>query len=311
MFISHESSYDRVESFSQELAMLAFVFPGQGAQKRGMGEGLFDEVPEYATIERGVDSLLGYSMRKLCLEDADDRLKDSQYTQPALYTVNALHYYSAVARGERPQFVAGHSLGEYNALLAAGVFDFMTGLRLVRERGRIFSRALDGGMGAVIGLDVNRIAAVLRESGLTTLDIANLNSPTQTVLSGPLRDITRAGPFFERAGAQLYVPLNVSGAFHSRYMADAKSAFGRFIASFTFEKARIPVISNVTGEPYAGDRPTETVQRLLTEQITNSVQWVKSISYLLAAGVSTFKEIGPGTVLTRLIQQIPRQAKAS
>src|SRR5207244_4392938 len=137
--------------------MIALVFPGQGSQKRGMGQGLFDEVPEYAAFEKDVDAILGYSMRKLCLEDAENRVKETQFTQPSLYVVNALHYYKAAAEGTRPDYLAGHSLGEYNALLAAGVFDFLTGLRLVKKRGELMSRAKNGGMGAVIGLSASTI----------------------------------------------------------------------------------------------------------------------------------------------------------
>jgi malonyl CoA-acyl carrier protein transacylase len=138
--------------------MIAFVFPGQGSQKKGMGQGLFDEVREYGAVEKEVDSILGYSMRKLCLEDTDNRLKETQYTQPSLYVVNALHYYKAISQGVLPTYVAGHSLGEYNALLAAGVFDFLTGLRLVKKRGELMSQAKNGGMGAVIGLGATMIA---------------------------------------------------------------------------------------------------------------------------------------------------------
>src|SRR5258707_2702450 len=133
--------------------MIAFVFPGQGSQKRGMGQGLFDEVREYGAVEKDVDAILGYSLRKLCLEDADNRLKETQFTQPSLYVVNALHYYKAVSQGTHPAYLAGHSLGEYNALHAAGVFDFLTGLRLVKRRGELMSQARNGGKGAVIGVN--------------------------------------------------------------------------------------------------------------------------------------------------------------
>ena len=214
--------------------MIAFVFPGQGSQKRGMGQGLFDEVPEYSVVEREVDAILGYSMRRLCLEDPDNRLKETQYTQPSLYVVNALHYYKAVREGASPSYVAGHSLGEYDALLAAGVFDFLTGLRLVQKRGALMSEARNGGMGAVIGLKPDAIAAVLSQNGLPGIDIANFNTPSQTVVSGPVDDIQRAGPFFEKAGAQMYVPLQVSAAFHSRYMAEAAKAFADFLAPLSF-----------------------------------------------------------------------------
>jgi malonyl CoA-acyl carrier protein transacylase len=288
--------------------MIAFVFPGQGSQKRGMGQGLFDEVREYAAVERDVDAILGYSMRKLCLEDADNRLKDTQYTQPSLYVANALHYYKAVADGQRPDYVAGHSLGEYNALLAAGVFDFLTGLRLVKKRGELMSQAKDGGMAAVIGLDADAIANVLRDNGLGGIDVANFNSPSQTVVSGPVDEIKRAGPLFEAAGARMCMPLPVSAAFHSRYMEDAAKRFAEFLAPMTFAAPKVPVIANVTAEPYPVEDASEAVKALLVRQITHSVQWVRSVRYLGAQGVDQFAEMGPGNVLTRLVQQIQQSA---
>ena len=290
--------------------MLAYVFPGQGSQKRGMGGSLFDEVPEYREVEAKVDHLLGYSMRRLCREGSEEQLRDTRYTQPALYVANALHYYSALARGGRPSYVAGHSLGEFNALLAAGCFDFLTGLRLVQERGRILGQAKNGGMAAVIGMDGARVATALRAAGLSSIDIANYNSPLQIVISGPKTDVEGAAQPLERAGARLCISLPVGAAFHSRYMMDAKAAFGQFLRGYEFRKPVVPVISNVTGEPYPTREPTETIRDLLVEQITGSVQWVKSIAYLRAVGVRVFEEIGPGTVLTRLIEQIPAPAKA-
>src|SRR5437868_2076523 len=156
--------------------MLVYVFPGQGSQKKGMGQGLFDTVPEYRGLEPQVDQLLGYSLRQLCLEDAQGSLKDTRHTQPALYIVNALTCYQALASGEQPQALAGHSFGEYNALLAAGCFDLLTGLRMVLKRGELMGRASGGGMAAVIGLEAARIEAVLAEQQIGTLDVANYNS---------------------------------------------------------------------------------------------------------------------------------------
>jgi malonyl CoA-acyl carrier protein transacylase len=282
--------------------MLAFVFPGQGSQKRGMGQGLFDEVPEYTAVEKDVDAIVGYSMRKLCLEDPDNRLKETQFTQPSLYVVNALHYYKAVAQGTRPAYVAGHSLGEYNALLAAGAFDFLTGLKLV------MSQAKNGGMGAVIGLDAGTISKVIDDSGLSSLDVANFNTPSQTVVSGPVDDIKRAGPPFEKAGAQMFIPLQVSAAFHSRYMADAAKAFADFLAPMSFAAPAIPVVANATARPYPADNASESVKSLLAKQITSSVQWTQSVRFLIDQGVTQFTELGPGNVLTRMVQQI-QQAK--
>lgn len=287
--------------------MIAFVFPGQGSQRRGMGQGLFDEVREVAAVERDVDAILGYSLRKLCLEDTDNRLKETQYTQPCLYTVNALHYYKALSEGTRPDYVAGHSLGEYNALLAAGVFDFLTGLRLVKKRGELMSQAKNGAMGAVIGLGVSVIHKVIKENGLASIDVANFNSPLQTVISGPVEDIHRAGPLFEKGGARMYMPLQVSAAFHSRYMASAAQAFADFLAPMSFAAPKIPVIANVTALPYPAQNTSESVKALLVKQIAQSVQWTKSVRFLISQGVTEFKEIGPGNVLTKSVQQIQQE----
>ncbi len=287
--------------------MIAFIFPGQGSQKRGMGLGLFDEVREYAVLEQDVDTILGYSLRKLCLEDAENRLKETQFTQPSLYVVNALHYYNAVNQGVHPSYLAGHSLGEYNALLAAGVFDFLTGLRLVKKRGELMSQAKNGGMGAVIGLGADAIAKLIQENGLANLDVANFNSPSQIVVSGLVEDVKRAGPIFERAGARMFMPLQVSAAFHSRYMADATKAFADFLAPMSFAAPKIPVVANATAQPYPTQNASESVKSLLVAQITHSVQWTQSMRFLISQGVTQFSEMGPGNVLTRLGQQIRQE----
>jgi malonyl CoA-acyl carrier protein transacylase len=290
--------------------MIAFVFPGQGSQKRGMGQGLFDTVPEYAAVESDVDAIVGYSMRKLCLEDADDRLKQTQFTQPSLYVVNALHYYKAVGEGARPAYLAGHSLGEYNALLAAGVFDFLTGLRLVKKRGMLMSQATNGGMAAVIGMSAETVAQVIARHGLSSIDVANFNTPAQIVISGPVDDIKRAGPLFDQEGARMYMPLQVSAAFHSRYMADAAKAFAEFLTPMTFAAPKTPVVANATAEPYPAANASESVKSLLVNQITQSVQWTRSIRFLASQGVTQFTEMGPGNVLTRMVQQIQQSKDA-
>jgi malonyl CoA-acyl carrier protein transacylase len=286
--------------------MIAFLFPGQGSQRRGMGQGLFDEVHEYAAVEKDVDAILGYSLRQLCLVDADNRLKETQFTQPCLYVVNTLHYYKTLSQGTRPHCLAGHSLGEYNALCAAGVFDFLTGLRLVQKRGELMSQAKNGAMGAVIGLGVGVIAKVIKDNALASIDVANFNSPSQIVVSGPVEDIKRAGPCFEKGGARMYVPLQVSAAFHSRYMADAAAAFAEFLGPMPFALPKIPVIANVTAQPYPTE-DAETVKSLLVSQIAHSVLWTQSIQFLIAQGVTRFVEVGPGNVLTKTLQQIQQE----
>jgi len=284
--------------------MQVFVFPGQGSQKRGMGQTLFDEVAQFGNAERDIDALLGYSLRELCLQDSQNRLAQTEYTQPSLYVVNALHYYKAIGEGLRPDFLAGHSLGEYNALLAAGAFDFITGLRLVKKRGELMTQARNGGMAAIVGLTPDRISALLKENALSGLDVANYNAPMQTVISGPKGEIDSAKPIIEKAGARLYKPLAVSAAFHSRYMQEAGSVFDSFLASFTFKDLLVPVIANVTGQPYPAGDPTNHVRSLLVRQISHPVRWTQSVSYLIEAGATSFKELGPGVVLTKLIQQI-------
>lgn len=290
--------------------MIAFVFPGQGSQKRGMGQGLFDEVQEYVAIEREVDRLLGYSMRDLCLQDPDNRLKETQFTQPSLYVVNALHYYKEVRQGQRPAFLAGHSLGEYDALLAAGAFDFLTGLKLVQKRGELMAKARNGGMLAVIGLQADVIRKVLVDNGLASVDVANFNTPLQTVVSGPVDDVKRAGPYFEKAGARMCVPLQVSAAFHSRYMSSAAREFAEFLAGFRFNSPTLPVVANATALPYPSGASSEAIKELLIKQIDHSVQWTQSVLYLLAQGVTRFVEAGPGVALTRMIQQVQEQKGA-
>lgn len=285
--------------------MTVFVFPGQGSQKKGMGADLFDEVQEFLAVENEIDAMLGYSLRQLCLEDPEDKINLTQFTQPCLYVVNALHYYRNISLGSiRPQYLAGHSLGEYNALLAAGAFDFLTGLKLVQKRGELMSQAQNGGMAAVIGLSPSAIAQVIKSNGLTSIDVANFNSPGQTIISGPKEDISRATAFFEKAGVKMYIPLTVSAAFHSRYVADAANDFDQYLQNFKFNTLQTPVVANVTGRLYPSGDPSAVIRATLVRQIAQPVLWAPTIQFLLNRGETEFTEIGPGTVLTRLIQEI-------
>ncbi|MFF0506722.1 ACP S-malonyltransferase [Streptomyces fimicarius] len=282
--------------------MIAYLFPGQGSQQLGMGADLFDEFKKLTDI---ADEVLGYSIRSLCLDDPE-RLGDTEYTQPALYVVNALSYYRLLEEGKpRPDYVAGHSLGEYNALLAADVFDFMTGLRLVKKRGELMGRVSGGGMAAVLGLGEQEVLDVLRASGLGSLDVANLNSPTQTVISGLREDVEQAKDLFMTANAQSYSVLKVSGAFHSRQMVDAQREFAEFAHQFELRPPVVPVIANVTARPYRRDRVVDT----LVSQISSSVRWCDSVRYLMGKNVEEMVQVGPGRVLTGLVRSIRRKAE--
>ncbi len=275
-----------------------YVFPGQGSQSPGMGGELFDQFSE---LVRQADEVLGYSVKDLCLNDPDEKLGQTDYTQPALYVVNALTYLSKTEGTDlRPDFVAGHSLGEYNALFAAGVFDFLTGLKIVLKRGQIMVKATGGGMAAVIGMQPDKIKQVLKDASFDTIDIANLNSPKQTVISGRKEDIDAVKSVFENAGVRLFIPLKISGAFHSRYMQDAQNEFADFLKNFEFQPVQIPVIANYTAAPYQND---ETMNNMV-QQISNPVRWVETIQYLKQQSEPEFEEIGPGNVLTKLIKQI-------
>lgn len=280
------------------------LFPGQGSQSKGMGADLFDRYPDWTSV---ADDVLGWSVRELCVEDARGELGATQFTQPALFTVNALTYRARQDDGGAvPDFVAGHSLGEYNALLAAEVFDFRTGLRLVQRRGQIMGRVTGGGMAAVIGLEPRAIQEVLdsTEAG-RRLDVANFNSYDQTVIAGPKEDLALVKDQFEAAGVRAYIPLNVSAPFHSRYMREAQTEFAGFLHDVTFQPPQIPVISNVSGKPHEGD----LVRQTLSEQIGNSVRWLETIVYLLSQPDPTFEEVGPGAVLTKLVAQIRKRSR--
>lgn len=282
--------------------MNSFLFPGQGSQHLGMGLTLFDE---FKGLVSDADDVLGYSIKSLCSDV--EKINLTQYTQPALYVVNALSYLNKIRQTDvQPDYFAGHSLGEYNALHAAGVVSFIDGLKLVKKRGKLMSSAPKGAMAAVIGVSEGAILSCLEDAKLSTIDIANYNSTNQTVISGLEFDITHAREPIEKLGG-MFIPLNTSGAFHSRYMAPAQHEFSKYLRRFEFSRANIPVISNVSASPHvSGD-----IARCLAKQITSPVKWLQTIHHLLGMGEMSFIECGPGKVLYKLVLSIQKNFDSS
>ncbi|MCH2176666.1 MAG: ACP S-malonyltransferase [Lentisphaeria bacterium] len=273
------------------------MFPGQGSQKVGMGAELFDR---FADLTAQADEVLGYSIKELCTEDPNGLINNTQYTQPALYTVNAFTFLAKQEdEGYAPDVAIGHSLGEYDALFAAGAFDFITGLKMVKVRGELMSKATGGGMAAIIGMDGDAVTKLLADLSLDSIDLANLNAPNQTVISGIKEDIVKAEPLIKDAGAKRCVVLPVSGAFHSRYMKEAADKFYNEIKDLPFNDLKIPVIANSTAAAYENGKVAET----LTAQVFSSVRWVETISQLKGDDVN-FMECGPGRVLAGLLRYI-------
>lgn len=262
-----------------------------------MGGDLFDRHPDLCAT---ADRVLGYSIRELCLHNPGRRLRHTQFTQPALYVANALTWLDRLTQGPPPTHLAGHSLGEYNALLAAGCFDFETGLRLVAQRGALMARVQDGGMAAVLGLGTADIQTVLDDFNARhpggEVDIANHNAHGQLVLSGPQAALEALLDPLERAGAHKCIVLNVSGAFHSRHMVAAGAELERHIRQVRFAPPQIEVIANTTARPYTAD----TAADLLVAQVSTPVRWAETMDHLRSQGITAVEELGPGKVLTKL-----------
>lgn len=284
--------------------VFAILFPGQGAQFRGMGADLFGRYPG---LTQFACDLLGYDLVALCRDNPDDRLARTRYTQPALYTVQALAMFERTRREERrADCYLGHSIGEYNALLAAEVFDFATGLQLVKKRAELMDAASGGGMTAVKDAPAERLREIFAQDGVEGVDLAGFNTDAQIVIAGPLDVLRAAHAALERREVR-FAPLRVSGPFHSRYMAPARAEFAAFLGGFGFAEPTTPVIANVTARPY---QPGETV-RLLCDQLVEPVRWTDSVRHLLARDPRMECEEVGGKSLLRMVDQIRTSAVPS
>lgn len=275
--------------------MQCLVFPGQGVQRRGMGQGLFEQ---HEDLVEQASQVLGYSITELCLHDTGARLRDTTYAQPAIFFVNALLGMQRMA-DEEYQFFAGHSLGEYNALVAAGSLDLIDGLALVAQRARAMGEIHGGGMAAVIGIDGELVTQTLIMSGLAGVQVANRNADQQTVIAGERSQLTLAATVLKQAGAKAVSILKVSGPFHTSLMSPAARAFAPVVGAVTFTEPTGTVMSTVTASPFAWQKAAD----LLCRQIDSPVEWVATVRALRAAGVTRFDEAN-GTTLTTLIRGI-------
>ena len=259
--------------------------------------------PANEIFERA-NAVLGYDLRALCFEGPDEKLKETLYAQPALLTVGYLHFMAAKAGGLKADLTAGHSLGEYTALVAAGALEFEDALRLVQQRAEVMSRAAQGAMAALIGLPDEKLEDVLTAAGqVGTVVAANFNSPGQVVVSGTPEAVEAAMKEAKGQGAKLAVKLAVSGAFHSPLMADAGEKMAALIDAAPFSDAQIPVYQNTTAQSATA---ADELRAALRPQMTSAVRWTETVQNMIGAGTAHFIELGPGNVLTGLVKRIDK-----
>ncbi len=296
---------------------VAFVFPGQGSQFVGMGQQLFAASAAARSIFQQADRILKRPLSRLCFQGPAAELNDTIHAQPAILTVSVAclaalrERWAMHGRAVAPRIVAGHSLGEFTALVAAGVLDFPAALRIVGERGRLMKEtgaARPGGMAAVLGMEAPALEAICeqvsREGGIISL--ANANSPGQTVLSGEVGALQRAMALAKERGAQRVVRLAVSIASHSPLMQRAAAQFAVLIGSLPLLEPKIPIVANITGQVL---HSAEEVRAELVEHLLRPVQWTRSIAAMIGHGTTTFLEIGPGQVLSELIRRISKEVQ--
>jgi [acyl-carrier-protein] S-malonyltransferase len=292
------------------MGKLAFLFPGQASQYCGMGRDLAANFPESRAVFDAADSALGFSITQTCFEGSEEALKLTENTQPAILTVSTAAYRALEKQGIVPDFVAGHSLGEYSALVAAGGVDFSAAVKLVRARGKYMQEAVPAGQGAmaaILGLSPTEVADICKKAAENEIvSPANLNSPEQTVISGSAAAVKRAVEIASQSGAKRAVILPVSAPFHCALMMPAQRRLEPDLRATQFHALKIPLITNVDAQAISTG---EEARDALIRQVTAPVRWLDSIREMIESGVTVFVEVGPGKVLTGLLRQIDRSVR--
>jgi len=292
------------------MSTIAYIFPGQGSQAVGMGKDLFDNFTAAREIFEKADDALGFSLSEMCFIGDEADLQLTANTQPAILTVSVAAYEAARSEGiSVPDVVAGHSLGEYSALVAAGVLDFADAVRTVRNRGRYMQEAVPvgvGAMAAILGLDAAAVETGCDEAAQGQVcSPANINSPSQVVIAGHTEAVDRACEMLKEKGAKRAIKLNVSAPFHCALMMPAQKRLAEDLGELRYGELGFPIVHNVDA---AENNDASSVKTRLTEQVSSPVRWLQTIEGMAANGVTRFVEIGPGKVLTGLVRQINREA---
>ena len=286
--------------------MKAFLFPGQGAQTVGMGADLYESVPACRQVFDQANEVLGFDLARLCFEGPEDELTLTSNAQPAILTVSVACLRLVEEHGWRADIAAGHSLGEYSALVCAGALTFPEALRLVRKRGQYMAEAKEGTMAAILGLAPAQVEEICRQASAVGVVIAaNFNDPSQVVVSGEERAVDEACRLAREAGAKRALRLKVSGAFHSPLMREAGERLAQDLAQAAIADPQIPVVANVDAQE---KRTAAEVREALLDQVTSSVRWQQSVERIMQAGGETFVLVGPGKALAGMIQRIAPEA---